>query len=95
MSAFTAGKPLDREAFDRLLGELRPKLHRYCARMTGSVLDGEDVVHEAIVKAIEALSQPGLRVQRLGCFASPTMRRWISCGTAPDKTPPTLMKIPT
>jgi RNA polymerase sigma-70 factor (ECF subfamily) len=60
MSAFTAGKPLDREAFDRLLGELRPKLHRYCARMTGSVLDGEDVVHEAIVKAIEALSQPGL-----------------------------------
>src|SRR5215510_1664308 len=59
MTAFTAGKPLDREAFDRLLGELRPKLHRYCARMTGSVLDGEDVVHEAIVKAIEALSRPG------------------------------------
>jgi RNA polymerase sigma-70 factor, ECF subfamily len=59
MTAFTAGKPLDREAFDRLLGELRPKLHRYCARMTGSVLDGEDVVHEAIVKAIEALSQTG------------------------------------
>jgi RNA polymerase sigma-70 factor (ECF subfamily) len=60
MGAFTAGEPLDREAFDRLFGELRPKLHRYCARMTGSVLDGEDVVHEAIIKAIEALSQPGL-----------------------------------
>jgi RNA polymerase sigma-70 factor (ECF subfamily) len=45
-------------AFDQLLGELRPKLHRYCARMTGSVVDGEDVVQEAIVKAIEAL--PGL-----------------------------------
>jgi RNA polymerase sigma-70 factor, ECF subfamily len=60
MSAFTAGKPLDREAFDRLVGELRPKLHRYCARMTGSVLEGEDVVHEAIVKAIEALSQTGM-----------------------------------
>jgi DNA-directed RNA polymerase specialized sigma24 family protein len=58
MSAFTAGKPLDREAFDRLVGELRPKLHRYCARMTGSVLDGEDVVHEAIVKA------PGCRWER-------------------------------
>jgi RNA polymerase sigma-70 factor, ECF subfamily len=41
-------------AFDRLLGELRPKLHRYCARMTGSVVDGEDVVQEALVKAIEA-----------------------------------------
>jgi RNA polymerase sigma-70 factor, ECF subfamily len=59
MSAITAGKPLDREAFDRLVGELRPKLHRYCARMTGSVLDGEDVLHEAIVKALEALPQTG------------------------------------
>ena len=43
-----------REAFDRLLGELRPKLHRYGARMTGSVVDGEDVVQEAILKALEA-----------------------------------------
>jgi RNA polymerase sigma-70 factor (ECF subfamily) len=48
-----------REAFDRLLRELRPKLHRYCARMTGSVVDGEDVVQEAIVKAIEALPDVG------------------------------------
>jgi RNA polymerase sigma-70 factor (ECF subfamily) len=48
-----------RTAFDRLLGELRPKLHRYCARMTGSVIDGEDVVQEAIVKAIEALTDAG------------------------------------
>jgi hypothetical protein len=30
--------------FERLLGEMRPKLHRYCARMTGSVIDGEDIV---------------------------------------------------
>jgi RNA polymerase sigma-70 factor, ECF subfamily len=43
-----------RDGFDRLLGELRPKLHRYCARMTGSVIDGEDAVQEALVKAIEA-----------------------------------------
>src|SRR5688572_21550086 len=42
------------EAFDRLLGELRPKLHRYCARMTGSVIDGEDVVQEALMNAVEA-----------------------------------------
>jgi RNA polymerase sigma-70 factor (ECF subfamily) len=46
-------------AFDRLLGELRPKLHRYCARMTGSVIDGEDVVQEALVKAIEAYPSAG------------------------------------
>jgi RNA polymerase sigma-70 factor, ECF subfamily len=51
--------PEPRAAFDRLLGELRPKLHRYCARMTGSVIDGEDVVQEALVKAIEAYAQAG------------------------------------
>jgi RNA polymerase sigma-70 factor, ECF subfamily len=55
-----------RAAFHLLLGELRPKLHRYCARMTGSVIDGEDVVQEAIVKAIEALSDAGLIVHPEG-----------------------------
>jgi RNA polymerase sigma-70 factor, ECF subfamily len=30
---------------------LRPSLHRYCARMTGSVMDGEDVVQEALFEA--------------------------------------------
>jgi RNA polymerase sigma-70 factor (ECF subfamily) len=53
----TSGTPEAGAAFDRLLGELRPKLHRYCARMTGSVVDGEDVVQEALVKAIEALPE--------------------------------------
>src|SRR5437879_1544398 len=48
-----------RLAFDRLLGELRPKLHRYCARMTGSVIDGEDVVQEALIKAIQAFPAAG------------------------------------
>jgi RNA polymerase sigma-70 factor, ECF subfamily len=43
--------------FERQLAELRPKLHSYCARMTGSVIDGEDVVQEALLKAIEALPQ--------------------------------------
>jgi RNA polymerase sigma-70 factor, ECF subfamily len=45
----------EREPFDRLLGELRPKLHRYCARMIGSVIDAEDVVQETVLKALEAL----------------------------------------
>jgi RNA polymerase sigma-70 factor (ECF subfamily) len=58
-----SGQVLDasgsREAFDHLLGELRPKLHRYCARMTGSVVDGEDVVQEALMKAIEAAPDAG------------------------------------
>lgn len=52
-----AAAPL--QAFDRLLGELRPKLHRYCARMTGSAIDGEDVVQEALMKAVEAQAGSG------------------------------------
>ena len=48
-----------RAAFDKSLGELRPKLHRYCARMTGSVIDGEDVVQDALVKAINAFPNAG------------------------------------
>lgn len=47
------------EPFDRLFSELRPKLHRYCARMTGSVIDGEDVLQEAMAKAFEALPNAG------------------------------------
>jgi RNA polymerase sigma-70 factor, ECF subfamily len=54
MNAHTARPPLDREAFETLLAELRPKLHRFCARMTGSVIDGEDVVQDALAKAVAA-----------------------------------------
>lgn len=39
---------------DAWLAGMRPRLHRYCARMTGSVIDGEDVVQDAILKALEA-----------------------------------------
>lgn len=49
----------DGAALERLLADLRPKLHRYCARITGSVIDGEDVLHEALIKAIEALPTAG------------------------------------
>jgi RNA polymerase sigma-70 factor, ECF subfamily len=40
---------------DRLLVDMRPRLHRYCARMVGSVIDGEDVVQDALIKAVESL----------------------------------------
>jgi RNA polymerase sigma-70 factor (ECF subfamily) len=46
-------------AFEQLLVELRPKLHRYCARMTGSVIDGEDVLQDALVKAVKARATAG------------------------------------
>ena len=52
-----------RAVFDRVLGEVRPKLHRYCARMTGSAIDGEDVVQDALVKALEAIPQLQLIAQ--------------------------------
>jgi RNA polymerase sigma-70 factor, ECF subfamily len=46
----------DRAPLERALAEVRPKLHRYAARMTGSVIDGEDVVQEALAKALEAFA---------------------------------------
>ena len=53
-NATTAPVLIGAQAFERLLVTLRPKLHRYCARMVGSVIEAEDVVQEALVKAIEA-----------------------------------------
>jgi RNA polymerase sigma-70 factor (ECF subfamily) len=42
-----------------LLAEMRPQLHRYCARMVGSVIDGEDVLQDALIKAVEAFGSAG------------------------------------
>ena len=50
----TGVSPNAREALEGALTALRPKLHRYCARMTGSAIDGEDVLQDALVKALEA-----------------------------------------
>jgi len=47
----------DRAWVEALLVELRPALHRYAARMVGSVLDGEDVVQDAIARAMAALDR--------------------------------------
>jgi RNA polymerase sigma-70 factor (ECF subfamily) len=44
---------------DQLLAVMRPKLHRYCARMVGSVIDGEDVLQDALIKAVEAFATNG------------------------------------
>lgn len=37
--------------------KLRPELHRYCARLMGSVIDGEDVVQDTFTRALAALDQ--------------------------------------
>ena len=44
-------------AFLETISTLRPSLHRYCARMTGSAMDGEDVVQEALIEAYRKLDQ--------------------------------------
>src|SRR5258708_20427390 len=44
-------------AFLETITQLRPRLHRYCSRMTGSVMDGEDVVQHALFKAYPKLDQ--------------------------------------
>lgn len=47
---------IDDEGFEHLLAGMRPRLHRYCARMTGSSVDGDDVVQEVLIKAVGARS---------------------------------------
>lgn len=40
-----------------LVNDLRPELHRYCARLMGSIIDGEDVVQDTFIRAFEALPE--------------------------------------
>jgi RNA polymerase sigma-70 factor (ECF subfamily) len=57
MTASESGRAETRAALEGRLAGLRPRLHRYCARMVGSVIDGEDIVQEALLKALAALDQ--------------------------------------
>jgi RNA polymerase sigma-70 factor (ECF subfamily) len=58
----------DPDEISARLAELRPKLHRYCARMVGSFLEGEDVVQDTFLKALQAL-RSGFPVERLESWA--------------------------
>jgi RNA polymerase sigma-70 factor, ECF subfamily len=82
-NATTTPAPVDAEEFERLLATLRPKLHRYCARMVGSVIEAEDVVQDTLMKAVEAFP----RASAIGnaeawLFRIGHMLRWMSCGSA-------------
>lgn len=46
-----------RQAFEQESERLRPDLHRFCTRMTGSVSDGEDVVQDALTHAFYRLPE--------------------------------------
>jgi len=57
-----------RKDFLALVAALRPDLHRYCSRMVGSVIDGEDVVQETLARGyyeLSALQNP------------PALRSWL------------------
>jgi RNA polymerase sigma factor (sigma-70 family) len=51
-----------------LAGELRPQLHRYCARLMGSVIEGEDVVQDTFARAFVALDE---------LQEAPPLRAWL------------------
>lgn len=53
----TITRLMDMEEFEERLKALRPRLHRYCARMTGSAVTGEDVLQDSLVKALHARNQ--------------------------------------
>jgi len=48
---------MNNEEFELRLKTLRPRLHRYCARMTGSTVAGEDVLQDAFIKALHARAE--------------------------------------
>jgi RNA polymerase sigma factor (sigma-70 family) len=51
-----------------LAAEVRPELHRYCARLMGSVIDGEDVVQDTLLRALVALQD---------VEETPPLRPWL------------------
>jgi RNA polymerase sigma factor (sigma-70 family) len=57
-----------RRRFLAVVADLRPELHRYCARMTGSIAEGEDIVQETLARAYYLLPE----MQQL-----PAFRPWL------------------
>jgi RNA polymerase sigma factor (sigma-70 family) len=57
-----------RRRFLALVDDLRPDLHRYCARMVGSAADGEDIVQDTLATAYFQLATLDER---------PALRAWL------------------
>lgn len=51
-----------------VMAEVRPELHRYCARLAGSVFDGDDIVQDVLVRALVAAD---------GLDAETPLRPWL------------------
>jgi RNA polymerase sigma-70 factor (ECF subfamily) len=59
---------LSPERFRELVEVIRPELHRYCSRMTGSVADGEDIVQDVLARAHASMTD----LKRI-----PQVRAWL------------------
>jgi len=68
VEALTAELHAGRQRFLALAADVRPDLHRYCARMTGSTSAGEDIVQETLAHAYYSLGE---------VFELPPLRSWL------------------
>jgi len=57
MTAAASSIASARAQFLALVEGIRPDLHRYCARLTGSVIEGEDIVQETLARAFYTLAE--------------------------------------
>ena len=90
---------MEAEELTEWLAQMRPRLHRYCARIVGSAFDGEDVVQDALVRALEAwpvageIRQPQAWLMRIAHNAAldalrhRKRRGWLEPETAVDDLP--------
>lgn len=63
-----AARAAVRAQLSELADELRPQLHRYCSRLIGSAIDGEDIVQDTFIRAFVALEE---------AEAMPSLRPWL------------------
>ncbi|MEP6832550.1 MAG: RNA polymerase sigma factor [Gemmatimonas sp.] len=55
-SALQQSVAQSRKVFVSAMADIRPRLHKFCARMCGSTFDGEDIVQEVLADAFYNLS---------------------------------------
>ena len=73
MTSTPASLVAARDEFLAIVDGVRPELHRYCARLTGSVIEGEDLVQDTLVRACTRWRQLANRETAAGWLA--TMQR--------------------
>lgn len=61
MTEIISGPPQTRADFEAQIAQVRPKLHRYSARMLGSALDAEDIVQDGLTRAFFNWPEGGVR----------------------------------